>query len=347
MDVQSLIEEHDQSQFLDLLAQFPDQVQNAWEIGQRFEFDPGKINSVLVCGMGGSGISGDLLSQFLFHQSEVPIQSHRFYDLPSWVDERTLVITVSYSGNTEETVSCFREANERSAQCVGLTSNGTIEYLAREQEHDVLVVPPGLPPRCAAGYLFIPLLFVLEQAGVAEVPGEEDYSEACEELLSITKEFSPDSEENRALTIARRIQDSVPIVYGSEEITSVLAHRLKNQLNENAKMFAVSNVIPELHHNEIMGWEFLEESEDNWTTLFLRDAGEHSRIQRRFEITRQLLEPHVERIDEVQGRGESLLARFLSLMLYTDYISYYLAILRGKDPVAIGPIEQLKEKLKE
>jgi glucose/mannose-6-phosphate isomerase len=344
-EIERKIEQHDEAQFLDLLDQFPDQVQNSWEIGRRVSEIDVQPKAVLVCGMGGSGISGRLLSQFTRDSASVPIQSNRSYELPEWVDDETLVILVSYSGNTEETLSCYERANDRGATCVAVTSNGELENQARQDDHTVVNVPPGLPPRCSTGYLFVPLLFVLDRVGVAERPDRSDFEEACEVCLGITDDFAPATEENRALTVAERLEGTIPLVYGSESTTGVLAERLKNQFNENAKNFAVFNRLPELHHNEIMSWDHLGEAPDRYTVLFLRDRGETERIQRRFEITREILSEHVARVEEVQSRGESRFARFLSLMLYTDYISYYLAILRGKDPSSIGPIEQLKQQL--
>jgi len=343
--IESQINKHDSAQFLDLLDQFPDQIQNSWEIGQRVDLSGETPDSVLVCGMGGSGISGSLLSQFTFDRTSVPIVSNRFYELPHWVDEQSLVILVSYSGNTEETLACYGAARQRGATCVAITSNGELESRAREDGHPVINVPPDLPPRCAASYLFVPLLFVLDQVDLANHPPESAYEEACERCLEVTEEFSPANDDNRALSIARRLQGTIPIVYGSQEITAVLAQRFKNQLNENSKSVAISNEIPELHHNEIMSWDHLGEHPDRYSVVFLRDEGEHERIQKRFRITRDILEGSVSGIDDVQSRGDSRFARYMTLMLYTDYISYYLAILRGRDPVSIGPIEQLKQQL--
>ena len=339
------IDSHDSAQFLDLLDQFPDQIQNAWEIGERVDVPDLKPDGVVVCGMGGSGISGELLRQFTTDQATTPVVPNRFYELPEWVGEDSLVILVSYSGNTEETLSCFQQARDRSAPCVTLTSNGELEKKARNHNETVITIPPGMPPRCAAGYLFIPLLFLFDKIGISAAPSQENYREACEKTLEITEEFAPEVNDNRALDIARRLQNRTPIIYGSSPFTGVLARRFKNQLNENAKIFSVYNELPELHHNEIMSWDHLADDPDRYGVVFLRDAGETKRVQKRFQLTRDIMRNSVARIEEVQGRGDSRFARYLSLMLYTDYISYYLAILRNKDPVAIGPIQQLKEEL--
>jgi len=325
------IETQDSAQFLDLLDQFPDQIQNAWEIGARVNAPD--LNP------------GELLRQYTSDDATVPIVPHRYYNLPQWVGAQSLVILVSYSGNTEETLSCYHEARERSATCVALTSNGELEKSARNDEQTVITIPPDLPPRCAAGYLFIPLLFLLEKIGVSSSPAEKDFREACEESLRITGEFSPEADGNRALEIARRLENHIPIIYGSSPLTGVLARRFKNQLNENAKMFSVYNELPELHHNEIMSWDHLAAEPYRYSVVFLRDAYETERVQKRFQLTREIMADSVARIDEVQGRGDSRFARYFTLMLYTDYISYYLAIIREKDPVAIGPIQQLKQQL--
>lgn len=342
--IQDRVEKYDQSNYLDLLENFADQVRDGVSKGRNVSVDS-DYNKILVCGMGGSGIAGDLLSQFLFYKSPVPIVSNRFYRVPAWVDSDTLVIVVSYSGNTEETLSACDDALRCDAKCVAVTSDGKLQNQADEENLTRIEVPEDLPPRAAAAYLFLPLPFVLAEGSNFEAPGKKIVDRTCSHLNDMVSELSPDQPDNRAYEIAQNLMGKLPLVYGSEEITSVLARRFKNQINENAKLFSVYNVLPEMNHNEIMALDHLEANPERYGVIFLRDDGEHARVQKRFEILEDLLDGSVGSLSEIRSRGRSLLARFLTVMLFTDYVSYYLALLNEKDPTSIGYINELKERL--
>jgi glucose/mannose-6-phosphate isomerase len=344
-DLRETIEEYDQSNYLDDLRGFPDQVREGVREGRETQLDRTDYDQILVCGMGGSGITGDLLSQFLFYQSTVPIQTNRFYRVPTWVDERTLVVVVSYSGNTEETLSACEDALRCDADCLAVTSNGELTEVAEREDFAHIEVPQGMQPRAAAAYLFVPLPFVLGPAVGYDVPDEGTVETACNHLEDLVEQLDPGRLPNPALTMARQLEGRLPILYGSEEVTAVLAQRFKNQINENAKTFAVSNVLPEMNHNEVMAIDDLEKTPEKYGVVFLRDRGEHARIQKRFTILEELLEDSVGYLGSVESRGRSLLARFLTLMLHTDYVSYYLALLNERDPTSIGYIDELKQRL--
>jgi glucose/mannose-6-phosphate isomerase len=344
-ELKSLIEEYDESDYLSLLEQFPDQVIDGTEKGRSVELPSEEYENILVCGMGGSGIAGDLLSQFLFYRSSVPIQTNRFYRVPAWVDDNTLVIVVSYSGNTEETLSACDDAIRCDADCLAVTSNGDLKDRVQSDDLAHVQVPEDLPPRAAAAYLFLPLPYALSDVGGFDVPEEGIVDRACNELHDISSELSPKHSENDAVLTARKLSGKIPIVYGSEEVTAVLGKRFKNQINENAKRFAVFNVIPEMNHNEIMALDHLEEAPQRYGVVFLRDQGEHGRVQKRFEILHDLLDDSVGYVGEIESSGRALLTRFLTLMLRTDYVSYYMALFNEKDPTSIGYINELKQRL--
>lgn len=303
------------------------------------------MRNVVVCGMGGSGIAGALLRQYLFHRSPVPVAANRFYRVPGWVDEHSLAIVVSYSGNTEETLEAFRDARRRGALCVAVTSDGTLRDEARTGGHPVLPVPPDMPPRASAAYLFVPLLFVLARLDLVDLPEPDALERAPDHLRDLNDELGPDREDNPAWEQAKQIQGRLPIVHGSQEITSVLAERFKNQLHENAKVFAAAGELPEMNHNEIMALDFLADHPERYIIVWLRDRGEHARVQRRFEVIRGLYEEAGIPIVSVESRGRFLMGRYLTLMLHTDYVSYYLALLRGRDPSSIEHIQALKRSL--
>ncbi len=344
MKIKELISKYDSEDFLKWLKKFPRQVQSGVELGREAPELSSDFTSLVIGGMGGSAITGDLLTQFLYDQLQIPAVTVRGYQLPAWVNENTLFVGVSYSGNTEETLTMFKRAEEAGATCLSVTSNGELENRAVNQA-GVIKIPGGQPPRASAPYLFLPLLFWLANLGLADAPGQAAIEEAVSELKKINGALAPENDDNTALHIARNIHRQINLVYGSHPLTSVLALRLKNQFNENAKMIALANEFPELNHNEIMGWRQLRGDDSEHAAIFLRDDSEHSRVKRRFEITAEILKENVEAIYKINSRGKSRLARFLTLMLYTDYVSYYAALLREEDPSEIQSIERLKERL--
>ncbi len=344
-EIESLVTQYDESSYLSLLEEFPEQVREGIDKGRRIEVPSVEYGNILVCGMGGSGIAGDLLSQFLFYRSSIPIQTNRFYRVPAWVDRNTLVIVVSYSGETEETLSACDDALRCGADCLVVTSNGSLEERVRSEDLTQIEVPKNLPPRAAAAYLFLPLPFALNEVCEFEVPGEGTVGRICQALRDIATELAPGRSSNDALSMARQLDDRIPIIYGSQEVTAVLGRRFKNQINENAKRFAVYDVVPEMNHNEIMTLDHLEKTPERYGVVFLRDRGEHGRVKKRFEILHGLLKGSVGYIDRIEASGRSLLSRFLSLMLRTDYVSYYLALLNEKDPTSTGYIDELKQRL--
>lgn len=344
-DLSKLKNEYDRSNYFELLLDFPNQVQQGVQKGKKLDFKAEAINKIMVCGMGGSGIAGDLLDSFLFYKSSIPISTHRFYRVPNWVDSNTLSVIISYSGNTEETLSACEDALRCDSECLVVTSNGELENIAKDENLKILSVPDDLPPRAAVAYLFLPLPFILEDIVGFDSPSADDIERICQHLNDLADELDARNSSSQALEIAKNLKDRLPIIYGSQEVTTALSLRFKNQINENAKMFAVQNVVPEMNHNEIMGIDQLQQHPDRYGVVFLRDNGEHGRVQKRFEILRDLLTDKVGYIEEIESRGRTLLSRFLTIMLYTDFVSYYLALLNHKDPTSIGYINELKDRL--
>lgn len=341
----SLIEKYDDSNYYRCLKEFPNQVKDSVELGRKFELESFDCRNVLVCGMGGSGITGDLLRQFTFYNSDVPIQTNRFYRVPSWVNKHTLIIGVSHSGNTEETLESFKQARRQGAQPVAVTSDGTMADLAQENDFPRIEIPGDLPPRASAAYLFVPALFALDEVGVASVPEQSQWDQAIRHLEDVVDECEPEQSDNTTQEIARSLKGRIPVIYGSQEVTSVLATRFKNQVNENAKVFAWANDFPEMNHNEIMGLDYLSQNPERYQVILLRDRGEHDRVQRRFEILVRMFRDKVNSIETIESRGRSLLTRYLTLMLETDFVSYYLALANQKDPTSVHYIDQLKKQL--
>ncbi|MFP4687909.1 MAG: bifunctional phosphoglucose/phosphomannose isomerase [bacterium] len=343
--IEKLVADYDHQNFLRWLEEFPDQVEKACRLGQNINEAPAPPAGLVVGGMGGSGISGDLVASYCRNDAEIPVYTVRDYNLPAWVDSSFLFTAVSYSGNTEETLSLYQQAVERGCGLLVVSGGGQLIDRADEAGHPVIKIPSGQPPRASAPYLFIPLLYLLDKMGCCHGPSENDLGETLKHLGNIVEELAPGKEANFAFELVRKVYDKIPVIYGSAGMTGTLALRLKNQFNENAKMIALANELPELNHNEIMGWQQMAESPENYIALFLRDSGEHERIKKRFSISGEILSSSVAGIETMRSRGDSLFCRMMTLMLISDYTSYYAALLRHKDPSAIENIEALKKKL--
>jgi glucose/mannose-6-phosphate isomerase len=300
---------------------------------------------VIVVGMGGSAIGGDLVAATLAESSSVPVLVHRDYGLPAYADEETLVIGSSYSGNTEETLSAFRTAHERGCALAAVTTNGKLAQLVDEWE--VPVVRFGYPsqPRAALGYMFVALLGVVRAAGLA-VDLEPGFEEALALLESQPDELGPDvpRADNRAKALAAELAGHVPVIVGAGPLEPV-ARRWKTQCNENSKGWAYFEVLPEMDHNALSGIHFPEPATELLRIVFLQPGGLHPRTTLRIDLTRQIMEGEGVTCLEVPVPGKSSIAQILAGVQLGDYVSTYLALLYGADPTAIGAIEGLKERL--
>lgn len=333
----------DRSNMVDLLRNFPLQCEEAIAIGKDVEV--GYLSggeSVVVTGMGGSAMGGDLLRACLSDEVDIPIWVNRDYSLPGWVGKRTLVFVSSYSGNTEETLSAYEEGKRRDAKLVSLTSGGKLEKLSKKDGYPLVKIPSGLPPRCGLGYLFFPMFIVLSRTELVKSKGDE-----IEEALAVLRQMAGElcQSRNQAIELAGRFVGKLPVFYSSNRF-EVVVRRWGTQFNENSKTFAHTNLLPELNHNEIVGWDQPENLLKDAEIVFLRDGKEHPQVRRRFEITKELLKPLASGVYEVWSRGEGLLSRLFSLIYFGDYLSYYLALLLGVDPTPIERIDYLKGKLK-
>lgn len=327
-----------------------------WELPGQFEYglagreslpDIGEgVQNIVITGMGGSAIGGDILRSLAAREARVPVVVNRGYEVPSFVGPETLFLAVTYSGNTEETLSSFEQARKQGAQIVCLTSGGRLKEMAGRFDYPCLTVPGGLSPRAATGYLFAPLALLLEKAGFIEGVAS-DLQETVDVLYRLRDQFNPDAprEGNPAREAARMMKGALPVIWGSTGLSEIAAFRWKAQINENAKSPAYWAVFPELNHNEIMGFEEPRDIVKQLCLVILRDSGDHPRVVRRIEITRELVRNKVKNLLEVQSSGRSWLARFYSLVYTGDYASTYLALEYGKDPVAIEAIDHLKAEL--
>jgi glucose/mannose-6-phosphate isomerase len=337
----------DRSNMFALLRDFPAQVREALVIGANADIRlrTTGIRNIVVCGLGGSAIGGDLLRSYLATELRIPFSVNRMYTLPKYVGPDTLVIISSYSGNTEETNAAHREALKRKAKILCISSNGTTEKLAARARSPFVKIPGGLPPRTALAYSFFPLLLALVQLGFIKSRQKE-----IKETLALldTKAglyTSSDQTTNPAIVLAERLQHRIVICYSSTERFDTVNTRWRGQIAENGKALAFGHVLPEMNHNELVGWKVLEQEMREMQVILLRDKEDHPRVQMRMGITSEVLARFTDRVTEVWSEGNGLLARLFSLIYLGDWVSYYLAILHGEDPTPVAVIDYLKTSL--
>lgn len=340
----------DSEDVLGAVERFADQCREGWEIGRTATGlpDADGLDSILVLGMGGSGVSGDVVQAVVEPRLPVPFRVIKSYGpLPEWVGRNTLVFAVSYSGSTEETVAALEEAHERGSRAVTISSGGPLAEMAGRYGLAHIQIPMGLQPRASLGYLALPILGALIQVGL--VPAlQDDLDEAVSVLADLAERChrKRPTAENPAKDLARRIAGRIPVVYGGYGFAETAAYRFKCDLNEYGKTPAFWNVIPESNHNEIIGWHRLADvTRDKMVLVLLRSDDEHERIGHRFEITRELIESQFAEVIEVPAEGRSTLARLLSLVLVTQLASIYVGLSYGVDPGPVEVIQKLKAEL--
>jgi glucose/mannose-6-phosphate isomerase len=351
LDDVGVISKLDTEDVLGAVERFADQCGEAWRIGRSAEGLPQAdgVDSILVTGMGGSGISGEVVQAVVEPRLPIPFRTIKSYGpLPEWVGRNTLVFAVSYSGSTEETVEALEAVRERGARTVTVSSGGPLAEIATGAGLAHIDIPSGLQPRASLGYLALPILGSLSQMGlIADL--QEDVDETVKVLADIAARCHRNvpTAENPAKDLARRINGKVPVIYGSHPLTAVAAQRFKTDLNEYGKTAAFWNYFPELNHNEIVGYDQLPElTSSSFIVVMLRDSGEHERVALRFRITRDLIEDKLAGLAEISSEGESALARLFSLVLVTQLAAIYVGLSYEVDPGPVEVIQSLKAELK-
>ncbi|MGB9792164.1 MAG: bifunctional phosphoglucose/phosphomannose isomerase [Thermacetogeniaceae bacterium] len=348
LDEKSILQDRDPDGMLETLAGLPEQCEEALLLGDKAPLPSlREPRQVVMGGLGGSAIGGDLVRVLVAREARVPVVVIRDYLLPGFVDGNTLVFLTSYSGNTEETLSAYRDAGSKGAERFVLTTGGALAEYAQRDGVPWIRVPLGLPPRSAVGYLSLPVLKVLSRLGIISFD-RRDERELVETLREMRKQLGPwnPCQKNPAKALALSLYGKIPVVYGTAQVTEAAAVRWKGQINENAKALAYYNILPEMNHNEIVGFEAPGELLGSLAVIFLRDKADHPRVQARIEITKSLLKGKVAEIREYWGEGESLLSRLFSLICLGDYTSVYLALLYGINPKPVAVIDRLKRELK-
>ncbi len=341
------IRRYDPSDMRKLLIAFPEQVQDAVKIGTeaKIPYTAAGIENVVVTGLGGSAIGGDLLRSYLAGDLRVPFVVNRHYVLPAFVGPRTLVVVSSYSGNTEETIAAHREAVRKKAKILCISSNGETQSLALKYRQPLIAIPKGYPPRAALGYSFFPTLLALSKMKL--IPSKQtEIKETVALLKKKADAYASPGRKNAALELAKHLYGKLPVIYSSADRFDVVNTRWRGQFAENGKMLAFGHVLPEMNHNELVGWKALRRiMEEDLAVVFLRDKEDHDRVQLRMGITKEIVSQYAAAVFEVKSEGRSLLARIFSLISLGDWVSYYLAILNGMDPMPVKVIDYLKNEL--
>jgi len=341
----------DNANMLQILLDLPVQCQQAIEIAGRFKaphnYRQASFNKILFTGIGGSAIGADIVKTFVSAEIKIPILVNRNYDIPAYVDDETLVFACSYSGDTEETLSAYSQIKEKGAKIIAITSGGKLHDLALKDDFPFILIPKGIPPRTAVGFMSIIPLLVLSDLKLIKSQ-DESLKETTKVLKGLkTNVLSPEIpvSKNIAKEVASKIFNRFVIIYGAEDFLGAVVTRWRQELEENSKIVCSSAVLPEMNHNEITGWEDPMHICKDAAVIFLRDKDEHPRTSRRIEVTEELIAKRTSHVIEVESIGKSLLARTFSLIYIGTFVSFYLAILNGIDPSPVNNVTYLKKQL--
>jgi len=305
----------------------------------------GKPKNIIVAGMGGSAIGGDVLHDWLSTRVSVPVEVCRDYYLPAYANDETLVFIVSYSGETEETLSSLLDAVKRKCMVIVVASGGTLISFAQRLHLPCITVRGGLQPRVAVPYLFFPLAVAMERIGlVSNIAKELEETSKVLEMLAKKNAPKVPLKANFAKKLAWELRSTIPVVYGFRQYRAV-AVRFKSELNENSKIPAKWECFPELNHNDIVGWEAAEKLTKKLTVVLIRDEDEPPEIRNRIEATKKLSLSKARRVLEIEAKGKSMLAKMFSVLFLGDITSVYLSILLNVDPSPVKIITAMKKEM--
>ena len=317
----------------------------------RLEKARGAFDELLIIATGGgSSASAALLRSYLIDEMDIPVIISQGYNIPAFVDKDTLVFAISHSGNTEEVLSAYRQARQKGVSMYAITSGGKLERLCGEDGVPCLIVPQDIGhPRRDLGYIFVPMLVFLSKLGVIR-----DKTGEIEDLISmfstLKDRYGPGTpiSDNIAKQAAINLYGHIPIIYGSLDFYDSVAWRIKNQFGENSKLMAFYNIIPNLHHDEAVGWDMPPELMNKLYLLMLRDDQlDSDRIRKRKDITHEILRDRMGGVMELNAEGEGRLCRMFSLVYVGDFITLYAPIYRGVDPTPVDVINLFKERMME
>ncbi|MEK7376773.1 MAG: bifunctional phosphoglucose/phosphomannose isomerase [Candidatus Margulisiibacteriota bacterium] len=337
----------DRSDMMCMVNSFPYMMEDALFISRSKSVKIKKsFDNIIIAGMGGSAMAGDIVQSVFYDRFICPVQVVRGYSLPKNAGKKSLIFVLSYSGNTEETLSVFNEALSKKCQVISITSGGRIGSLSKAKRIQSVLIPAGLPPRAALPYMLVPMLYILDEAaGFFGLVKESQRAVSALKMAELKYRMKASSKINQAKKMALSLKDRIPLIFGSFMGTGAAAYRWKTQFSENSKITAINNVFPELNHNELVNLGLKNNKKFKFFAVFLRDKADNKRVQLRFDITRSLLTKGACQVTEIWAGGTSKLEKLLSLIYLGDYVSVYLALLSGTDPTPVDAIEGLKKAL--
>ncbi len=324
----------DKSNMIKTLRSIPDMTEKAIKLGDDITFPKQFVNNIAVVGMGGSGFTGDLLSVYL-HDVAIPVHVVKDYKLPKYLSKKTLVVVISYSGNTEETISAYRSAVRRGYRIVAISSNGKLKELCKMNKTPFIEIPSGIQPRISVPYLFLPLLNVLSYSGIID-DQEKSIKNTIKHLKNVAKEI-----EENGKVLSRKVKGKIPIIYSSQKMMAI-AEKWKTDINENAKTHAFYNVFPEFNHNEICGYE---NPNGNFYVIIISDTDDNTKIKDRIKVFKKVMRKYDVEITQIEITGKDFLTRLLSTIWMGQFLAYYLALEYEVDPTPVKIIEDFKKQL--
>ena len=295
-----------------------------------------EIRNVLICGLGGSGIGGTIVSDIISSKVNIPIAATKDYSIPNFVNEHTLVIANSYSGNTEETLYALEKCQSRGAEIAVITSGGKLKTIAEENKYNKIIIPGNQPPRAMFGYAFTELFFMLNHYGIIDDSFKSDFGKAIA-LLDTEKTDI----QKQAMDLAKKMYKQTPVIYVANGFEGV-AVRFRQQINENAKMLCWHHVVPEMNHNELLGWRT---NVDGLAVVYFRNKCDYDRNQIRMDINKKVISKFTSNITEIWSKGDSLIENSLYLISVGDWTSWYLSEMNNVDAIEIDVIDFLKGEL--
>lgn len=321
----------------ELVEKFGEQLSEGLSIGESatLTLSKNEIKNVLISGMGGSGIGGIIASEITSHESKIPVSVSDTYTIPEYINSDSLVIVSSYSGDTEETLQSLAYALEKGAKIVCISSGGKLIQIAKEKNLDHIVIPSGMPPRACVGYSLVQIFYILNFFGIINDNFKNDIKASVELLKTEQQNI-----QNEAREVAKVLSQKLPIIYASYGYEGVLVN-FRRQLNENAKMLCWYSVLPEMNHNELVGWT---KKDENLAVVFLRNDTDHKRIGKRMEIVKEIVSKYTPNIVEIYSKGNSQIEKSLYLVHMGAWVSVFLAEMNNIDADEIEVIKYLKKE---
>jgi glucose/mannose-6-phosphate isomerase len=322
-----------------MISRFTEQLKESLQIGERSVINASKhpIHNIYVAGLGGSGIGANFVAEFHKSELKIPFIIGKGYEIPAFINENTLAIASSYSGNTEETLNSFAALQKTGAKIIVVSSGGKLIQYAKENKYDYIQVPSNWDsPRACLGYSLVQQMFILYKLGLTNKQAIQN----IESSIPLLDREEADIK-TMAKSIAEQLFQKIPVIYTTDRMESV-AVRFRQQVNENAKMLAWHHVIPEMNHNELVGWR---EEHNNLAVIYFRNEDDYSRNRVRIDINKKIISEYTDTIIELYSKGNNLVERNMYFVYLGDWISWYLSQLRGVDSVEVKVIDYLKGEL--